>query len=73
MDYFENILQPELDLSLKPYKEMNKLDISTPYEFVDTARGAILEDILEKESTPVKETDVDFSTWIPNQIEKGQG
>ena len=52
---------------------MNKLDISTPYEFVDTARGAIFEDILKKESTPVKETDVDFSSWIPNQIEKGQG
>ena len=64
--------QPELDLSLKPYKEMNKLDISTPYEFIDTTRGAIFENILKKESTPVQETNVDFDTWIPDQIEKEQ-
>ena len=52
---------------------MNKLDISTPYEFVDATRGALFENILKKESTPVKETNVDFNSWIPDQIEKGWG
>ena len=61
--------QPELSLSLKPYKTMNKQDLKTPYNFEDAAFGLELKDLVEGTSKPESMTS-NFSTWLPDQKDK---
>ena len=61
--------QPELSLSLGPYKTMNKQDIKTPYNFANQSFGLELKDIIEGTSKPESMAS-NFSTWLPEQKEK---